>query len=222
MLANLYLSDMDHLLSEKHHVHYKARFADDYLILGYSKAWLWRILGVIREELNGLGLEIKPNWQIYPIAKRPIQFLGYVIYTDHIMLKKSTKKRMQRKAKAIEKRQKDPSYILTSHDLGVIHSYEGCLKWCNGRNLAHMTFDNIYLNNNSRIKGDMSEYLKNDRHNGRSPLPPCSDLGSSDVGSGRIGSEQRCRIRLSDDLRHHHLPDHGRLQGWQHSHQNEP
>ncbi|MBO5547484.1 MAG: group II intron reverse transcriptase domain-containing protein, partial [Candidatus Methanomethylophilaceae archaeon] len=140
MLANLYLSKLDHMLCEQHHVHYYARFMDDFAILGYSKQWLRRILGIIRHELTELGLEIKSNWQIFPIESRGIDYVGYVIHPTHIMLRKSTKKRMQHAAKRISRRLDNPSYVLDRHDLGTIHSYEGCLKWCSGKHLQKLTF----------------------------------------------------------------------------------
>jgi len=152
MLANLYLSEADHVLKEKHHVHYMARFMDDYAILGYSKQWLRRILGILRQELAKIGMEIKGNWQIFPIEARGIRFLGYVIYPDHVLLKKATKKRMQRAAGHISDRLDDPDYILDRHDLGTIHSYEGCLKWCDGKNLQHRTFDGIYEKNRRNLE----------------------------------------------------------------------
>ncbi|MBR2255024.1 MAG: RNA-directed DNA polymerase, partial [Candidatus Methanomethylophilaceae archaeon] len=144
MLANLYLSEMDHMLCERHHVHYYARFMDDIVILGYSKPWLRRIFGIIRDHLSGIGLEVKPNWQIFPVRSRGIDYVGYVIHPDHVLLRKSTKKRMQARARAIAEKQEDPTYVLDRHDLGTIHSYEGCLKWCDGRHLRHLTFDDIY------------------------------------------------------------------------------
>lgn len=48
--------------------------------------------------LAGLKLEIKGNWQIFPVEARGIDFLGYVFYHTHTRLRKSIKKRMFRKA----------------------------------------------------------------------------------------------------------------------------
>ena len=152
MLANLYLSEMDHVLSEEYHVHYKARFADDYAILGYSKPWLRRILGVIQEELAKVKLELNSNWQIFPVDARGLRFLGYVIYSDHVLLKKETKKRMQRAAGHISERLENNDYIMDRHDLGTIHSYEGCLKWCDAKHLQHLTFDEIYEKNRMNLE----------------------------------------------------------------------
>lgn len=101
MLANLYLSHLDHTLKERYHVHHMARFMDDIVVLGKSKQWLRRILEVIRKELEAVRLEIKSNWQIFPIASRGIPYLGYVIHPDHVLLRKSTKLRMKKAARRV-------------------------------------------------------------------------------------------------------------------------
>lgn len=130
MLANLYLSKMDHTLKENHHVHYYVRFMDDVCILGYSKEWLHRILGIVRELLAEDGLELKKNYQIFPIDSRGIPFLGYRIFSDHVLLKNPVKKRMTKRLREIGEHEE-----FTESDLGAIASYRGVLKWCDGRHL---------------------------------------------------------------------------------------
>lgn len=43
LLANLYLSPLDHYLKENLHVHIMERYMDNYFIFGYSKKWLHHI-----------------------------------------------------------------------------------------------------------------------------------------------------------------------------------
>ena len=144
MLANLYLSEIDHAMKERYHCHYYVRYMDDIVILGYSTKWLHRMKRILEGMLTDIGLEIKCNWQVYPIDSRGIPFLGYRIFSDHILLKKRTKRRMQRAAKRIAERLEDPDHVMDRHDLGTVHSYEGVLKWCNGKNLRKVTFDPLY------------------------------------------------------------------------------
>lgn len=71
---------------------------DDLVILSESKPFLHQILAEIREYLFiNLKLEIKDNYQIFPIASRGIDFVGYVFYHTHTKLRKSIKKRFARK-----------------------------------------------------------------------------------------------------------------------------
>ena len=150
MLANLYLNEFDHTLKEKHHVHYYVRFMDDCCILGYSKEWLHKILKLITELLSELKLELKKNYQIFPIDSRGIHFLGYDIFSDHIRLRKETKQRMIHSLNSIKTQQSDKSYLLTEHDKGVLSSYKGVLKICNGKRLQEKYILPIYAENEKR------------------------------------------------------------------------
>ncbi len=143
MFANLYLSELDHELKERYHVHKMIRFMDDFAILGYSKQWLRRILGVIQAHLATIGLKVKRNVQIFPIEARGVSFLGYVTRKSHILLRKNTKVRMKRAARRIQKKFEDQDYTLDCHDLGTINSYRGALKWCSGKHLFKKTFGPI-------------------------------------------------------------------------------
>lgn len=143
MLANLYLSEIDHVMKERHHCHYYVRYMDDIVILGYSSKWLHRMQRIIDSMMKEIGLELKRNWQVYPIDSRGIPFLGYRIFSDHILLKKTTKRRMQAAARRISE-SISHEYSMSKHDLGTVHSYEGVLKWCNGRNLYKTTLQPLY------------------------------------------------------------------------------
>lgn len=144
MLANLYLNDIDHAMKERYHCRYYVRYMDDIVILGYSSQWLHRMKRILDGMLSEIGLKIKDNWQVYPIDSRGIPFLGYRIFTDHILLKKRTKRRMQKAAKNIADRLEDGSHVMNRHELGTIHSYEGVLKWCDGKHLQEVTFGPLY------------------------------------------------------------------------------
>lgn len=99
-LANLYLAYFDHWLKEEKRVKYYYRYADDIVILSSSKSELWTIYADIKEYLaKHLKLEIKDNYQIYPVASRGIDYVGYVFYHTHTLLRKSIKKRMAKAAK---------------------------------------------------------------------------------------------------------------------------
>ena len=139
MFANLYLSEMDHMLREKYHVHYMARYMDDIVILGYSKEWLHKIRDVMAASLSEIGLTMKKNWQIFPIDDRGIDFVGYVVFRTHILLRKSTKKRLIKASDRLLKKL-ESGQELSEHDLGTIASYKGILQWCNGYNLYRSTF----------------------------------------------------------------------------------
>lgn len=99
-LANFYLSNFDHWLKQDLKVKYYFRYADDMVILSHSKEHLHAVLAFIKRYLNvNLKLEVKSNYQVFPVAKRGIDFVGYKFYHTHILLRKSIKKRFARAVK---------------------------------------------------------------------------------------------------------------------------
>ena len=122
-LANFYLTYFDHFLKETIRVKYYFRYADDMVILAPNKAYLHSLLSIIRDYLDeNLKLEIKANYQVFPVEARGIDFVGYVFFHTHTLLRKNIKKRF---ARAIKKRNNRQS----------IASYKGWAKHCNSKNL---------------------------------------------------------------------------------------
>ena len=104
--ANLYLTYFDHWVKEILKVKYYYRYADDIVILKESKEILFEWQKEIENYLNNkLKLVLKPNWQVFPVYSRGIDFLGYVIRHEGIRVRKSTKKRMFRAFKRFPVRQ---------------------------------------------------------------------------------------------------------------------
>lgn len=79
--ANLYLTPFDHWIKETMKVKNYFRYMDDIVILAPDKDQLHRLLAQIREYWKTkLKLTIKENYQIFPVASRGIDFVGYVHY----------------------------------------------------------------------------------------------------------------------------------------------
>ncbi len=99
--ANFYLTYFDHWIKENHQVKYYFRYADDIVILSDNKEHLHHLLSEIKKYLSdNLKLQVKRNYQIFPVQTRGIDFVGYIFYQTHTLLRKSIKKRF---AKAISK-----------------------------------------------------------------------------------------------------------------------
>jgi RNA-directed DNA polymerase len=121
--ANFYLTYFDHWIKEQKRVKYYFRYADDIVILSSSKAELHGLLSDIKNYLNDqLKLTVKENYQVFPVASRSIDFVGYRFYHTHTLLRKSIK---QNFARMLAKRKNAAS----------IQSYWGWIKHCNGNNL---------------------------------------------------------------------------------------
>ncbi len=123
--ANFYLTYFDHWIKETKQVKNYFRYADDLVILSSSKPYLHQLLFDIRTYLkDNLKLDIKGNYQIFPVDSRSIDFVGYRFYHSHIMLRKSIKVRY---AKMIRKNGNEASRA----------SYHGWLKHANCINLRN-------------------------------------------------------------------------------------
>lgn len=110
--ANFYLAYFDHWLKEEKGVKYYFRYADDLVILSDNKPFLHQILADIRTYLyTELKLEVKGNYQVFPVDARGIDFVGYVFYHGYTRLRKSIKKNFARKAGHIQFRRSWPSYL---------------------------------------------------------------------------------------------------------------
>lgn len=91
-LSNLYLTYLDHYIKEVLHVKYYFRYADDMVFLAHKKEPLWAVLAVIKEYLTTrLNLELKANWQVFPVEARGLDYVGFVFRHTHIKLRKCIK-----------------------------------------------------------------------------------------------------------------------------------
>lgn len=125
--ANLFLTYFDHYLKEIIKVKYYYRYADDIIILHSSKECLHELLQIIKQKLKELRLEIKDNYQIFPVDARGLSFVGYVFYHNKIRLRKSIKLNMHKTSKKYQH-----NYIqYRAH----MCSYIGWTKYCDGKHL---------------------------------------------------------------------------------------
>ena len=107
--ANLFLAYFDHWLKEEKRVKYYWRYADDIVILAADKESLHALLRDIREYMRGLQLKVKRNHQVFPVDARGIDFLGFVFYHTHTLLRKSIKQNLCRRVAKLNKRKKTPT-----------------------------------------------------------------------------------------------------------------
>lgn len=96
--GNLYLAYFDHWVKEELKCKYYYRYCDDLVFLSSNKDELWGYLPKIREYLtNNLNLRIKENYQVFPIDKRGLDFLGYRFFHGYTLVRKGVLKNMKKK-----------------------------------------------------------------------------------------------------------------------------
>jgi RNA-directed DNA polymerase len=128
-LANFYLSYFDHFIKEELRVKYYLRYADDIVLLSDSKEYLWDIFSEISNYLHvNLKLKVKGNYKVFPVSSG-IDFVGYVHYHTHTLLRKSIKQNFAR-------------MLRRKHNQSSVASYLGWAKHADARNLIKTLLKN--------------------------------------------------------------------------------
>jgi hypothetical protein len=131
-LANFYLTYFDHWIKEVLKIKYFYRYCDDMIILHHDKNYLHKIRILIQEYLwNNLNLKLKENYQVFPVYKRGIDFIGYKSFHNYTFIRKRIKKNFIKMMK-YNKNKKS------------IASYNGWLNYANCINLKRKYLSNDY------------------------------------------------------------------------------
>lgn len=134
--ANFYLSPFDHYVKEVLGAPYYLRYMDDMVILSPNKRKLHKIKEGLEKYLNEeLDLQLKENWQLYRFVDkndkngRDIDFMGFRFYRNKTTLRKSSLRRIRRKANRLAKKrelyQAGEGQGTTVHDCQSMLSYLG-------------------------------------------------------------------------------------------------
>lgn len=102
--ANLYLHQLDMFAKHNLRVKMYARYMDDWVLVLENKEKAQEALIKIKDFVNNeLKLELNKKTQIAP-AKNGINFCGYKIWSTHMKIRDSSKRRMKRKLKAFQRK----------------------------------------------------------------------------------------------------------------------
>lgn len=154
--ANLYMAYFDHWVKEELKVKYYYRYADDIVLLSDDKNQLRSWVLAIKVYLtNVLELKLKDNYQIYPVESRGIDFVGYVCYHDHTLLRKSIKLKLLGLVRAYS------NNLISKQKLQLkMASYFGWLKYCDSKNLLKKIYreTNIWYSGWNGIKTNITKF----------------------------------------------------------------
>ncbi len=119
ILANVYLNELDQYVKHKLHIKHYIRYADDFVFLSRDRGYLESILPLVEKVLlEKLGLMLHPQKIELRTVSSGVDFLGWVHFTDHRILRATTTRRMLLAVGG------EPSE-------NVISSYLGLLEWGN-------------------------------------------------------------------------------------------
>ena len=124
LLVNIYMNEFDqfvkHTLKVKHYI----RYADDFVVLSSDKKYFEELLSNIASFLEQkLKLSLHPDKVFIKTVASGVDFLGWVIFPTHRVLRTSTKRRMMKNIRTDPSKQK-------------IQSYKGMITHGNSRKLA--------------------------------------------------------------------------------------
>ncbi len=138
--ANFYLSYFDHWVKEILGINHYLRYMDDLIVIHHSKQELHSLRLKIQEYLRKeLKLTLKSNYQIFPVYKNGLDFVGYVSWKNFILLRKRTKKKMIKKMIPLSQY---PKHSLSQKC--SIMSYYGWILFCNSRHLEKKYLKPLY------------------------------------------------------------------------------
>ncbi len=151
--GNIYLSCLDHWLKEDKQVKYYFRYMDDIVILHSSKEYLHQLFREIKDfAQTRLELTIKDTWQVFPTNVRGIDFLGFRVFKDYVLLRKTTAKNLKRKMRGVSKKLARGGCI-SFPEWCSFNSYKGWLKYCDS--------DRLYQKYMTPLEKSMQEYYEN-------------------------------------------------------------
>jgi RNA-directed DNA polymerase len=116
LFVNIYLNELDQFIKHKLKVKHYIRYTDDFVILSTNKNELTNLAKTIGDYLETkLKLHLHPDKTSIRTLASGIDFLGYIIFPNHIILRTTTKKRMLARINKIN-----------------LPSYLGLVEHCNG------------------------------------------------------------------------------------------
>ena len=121
LLVNVYMNECDQYIKHELRLKCYIRYADDFVIMHHNKSVLMDILPKVQNFLGEqLKLSLHPDKVFLKTAASGIDFLGWVHFPDHRVLRTTTKKRMFKNIKTKEgKAETVQSYLgLISHGNG--------------------------------------------------------------------------------------------------------
>ena len=143
LFANIYLNGLDRFVKNALKAKYYIRYCDDFVILSDNKEYLKRL--IIRID-DFLKKELKLSLHSDKISVRKyhqgVDFLGYVSFPYHRILRAKTKKRMFEKIERKSRELKQGKISAESFNQSV-QSYLGILKHCDSYKLKR-AFNNQF------------------------------------------------------------------------------
>ncbi|MCX6719401.1 MAG: reverse transcriptase/maturase family protein [Candidatus Taylorbacteria bacterium] len=127
LLVNVYMNEFDQFVKYGLKQRYYIRYADDFVIMDRDRGVLMEVLAKVHEFLEeNLKLKLHPDKTFFQTASSGIDFLGWVHFPDHRVLRTTTKKRMFRRL------------IASDGKMETVQSYLGMISHGNSKKLKNI------------------------------------------------------------------------------------
>ena len=112
LLVNIYMNEFDQFVKHQLKVKYYIRYADDFVFLSEDRGWLEELIPRIDAFLvERLHLTLHPNKLFIKSISSGVDFLGWIHFSDHRVLRTTTKRRMLRNITLDSKPESVQSYL---------------------------------------------------------------------------------------------------------------
>lgn len=146
IFANIYLNELDGFVSDELEIKDYIRYNDDFIVMGNDKEELLVDIGKIMMFLKDrLSLELPKEKTIFRKLKWGIDFCGYVILPNAVLLRNKTKGKMFEKVETVSKKLK-LGKVSSREWQKTLDSYFGILSHCKSYNLR-MKIKSKFLHN---------------------------------------------------------------------------
>jgi len=134
LFVNIYMDEFDQFVKHKLKAKHYIRYADDFVLLSEYRNWLEAQIPIINNFLRKeLKLVLHPQKVSLKTLSSGIDFIGWVHFPGHRVLRTTTKRRMKKK-------------IGTTPKIETINSYMGLLKHGNTYKIKREMLPSLFLN----------------------------------------------------------------------------
>jgi len=133
LFVNIYMNVFDQFVKHCLKVKYYVRYADDFVLLNEDRDWLLALIPLMDDFLlTRLGLTMHPQKISLETFASGVDFLGWVEFPHHRVLRTKTKQRMFRR-------------LDQSNSDATLQSYLGLIGHGNTRNLRQDVLNSVWL-----------------------------------------------------------------------------
>ena len=112
LFSNVYMNEFDQFVKHKLKVKHYIRYADDFVIFSEDKKYLQNTTFAMQEFLyEKLKLKLHPDKVFIKTLSSGVDFLGWVNFPNHRVLRTVTKKRMLKRLQEINSLETVSSYL---------------------------------------------------------------------------------------------------------------